>query len=65
MSKSIPENIQNIQERLSQVEERFFEMGNSMKTIVKSEIHSAWKNPAQQEVIYGMHTGICISTIDP
>ena len=65
MSKSIPENIQNIEQRLTQVEERFFEMGNSMKTIVKSEIHSAWKNPAQQEVIYGMHTGICISTIDP
>ncbi|NBT57205.1 hypothetical protein EBT16_00315 [bacterium] len=62
---SIPENMQILEQRLAQVEERFSEMGYAVVGLVKSEIKSDWKVPAQQETIYGMHTAICIDTIDP
>lgn len=62
---SIPENIQVLEQRLAQVEERFSEMGYGIKGLVKSEIKTSWRTPAQQETIYGMHTAICIETIDP
>ncbi len=57
--------MQLIEQRLAQVEERFSEMGYGIKGLVKSEIKASWKTPAQQETIYGMHTAICIETIDP
>lgn len=62
---SIPENLQILDQRLAQVEERFSEMGFGIKGLVKSEIKTSWRTPAQQETIYGMHTAICIETIDP
>jgi hypothetical protein len=62
---SIPENLQLIEQRLAQVEERFSDMGYGIKNLVKSEIQTNWRTPAQQETIYGMHTAICIETIDP
>lgn len=62
---SIPENIQILEQRLAQVEERFSEMGYGIKGLVKSEIKTSWRTPAQQETIYGMHTAIVIETIDP
>ena len=62
---SIPENLQILDQRLAQVEERFSEMGFGVKGLVKSEIKTHWRTPAQQETIYGMHTAICIETIDP
>jgi len=40
-------------------------MGYTVVGLVKSEIKQDWKTPAQQETIYGMHTAICIETIDP
>lgn len=57
--------MQILEQRIAQVEERFSEMGYAVVGLVKSEIKQDWKAPAQQETIYGMHTAICIETIDP
>lgn len=64
-SASLPEKLDFIEQRLAQVEERFSEVGYDVKAIVTSEIKTSWKVPAQKEVIYGMHTAVCIETIDP
>ena len=64
-SSSIPEQIVNLDDRVAQIEERFSELGYNMRTFVQSEIKTSWKIPAQTEVLYGMHTAICIDTIDP
>lgn len=61
---SIPEQIQTVEQRLAQVEERFSEMGYGIKALVQSELSVNWHTFAQQETIYGMHTAICIDTID-
>ena len=62
---SLPEHISMLDQRLAQVEERFSELGYNMKTLVQTEIKTSWKIPAQAETIYGMHTAVCIETIDP
>lgn len=62
---TLPEKIDYMEQRLAQVEERFSEVGYDVKAIVNSEIKTSWKVPAQKEVIYGMHTAVCIETIDP
>jgi hypothetical protein len=64
-TNNIPDILKMLDQRVAQVEERFSEMGYNVKRIVTSEIKSGWKVPAQQETIYGMHTAICVETIDP
>ena len=61
----IPDKIDSFSNRISQIEERFWEFGYSMRPMVQSEIKTSWKIPAQAETMYGMHTAICIDTIDP
>jgi len=61
---SFPETISMVEQRLSQMEERFSEMGYGVKNLVQSEISTNWHTPAQEETIYGMHTAICIDTVD-
>lgn len=62
---SIPDQLTSLEYRLAQVEERFSDMGYDVKSLVTSEIKTSWKVPAQQETIYGMHTAVCIETVDP
>lgn len=64
-SFSIPEQVGNLDERLAQIEARFSELGYNMRTFVQSEIKTSWKIPTQDERMFGMHTAICIETIDP
>lgn len=61
---SLPDAIQTLEQRLVQVEERFSEMGYGIKSLVQSEVSTNWHTYAQTETIYGMHTAICIDTID-
>lgn len=61
---TLPDTLQIVEQRLAQIEERFSEMGYGLKSLVQSEISTNWHTPAQQETIYGMHTAICIDTID-
>jgi hypothetical protein len=65
MSECIPDRLQSLDQRVAQVEERFSEMGYNMQTMVQTTIKSSIKIPAQSEAIYGMHSAICIDTIDP
>ena len=61
---SIPDLLQMIDQRVAQLEERVSDVGYGIKSLVKSEISTNWNTSAQQETIYGMHTAICIDTID-
>ena len=61
---SLPDAVQTLEQRLVQVEERFSEMGYGIKSLVQSEVSTNWHTYAQAETIYGMHTAICIDTID-
>jgi hypothetical protein len=61
---SLPEMIQTMEQRLAQVEERFSEMGYGIKNLVQSQLSTNWHTPSQEETIYGMHTAICIDTVD-
>jgi hypothetical protein len=56
--------MQLVEQRLAQIEERFSEMGYGIKSLVQSEVSTNWHTYAQTETIYGMHTAICIDTID-
>lgn len=60
----MPEMIQMMDQRLAQVEERFSEVGYGLESIVQSELSTNWHAVAQPETIYGMHTAICVDTID-
>lgn len=62
---SILDKFENINQRLSQVESRFSDMGYNLKNIVQSEIKSDFRNPPQVEYLLALHTAICIDTIDP
>jgi len=61
----LPDRVSMLDQRVAQIEERFSELGYSTKAFVQSEIKTNWKIPAQQQAMYGMHTAICIDTIDP
>ena len=62
---SMPDKIDNMNQRLAQVENRFSDMGYDLRNIVQSEIKTSWRIPAQAETITPLHTAICIETIDP
>ena len=66
MTKNISyfEKVDVVEQRLAQIEERFSEMGYGLKSMVQSQISTNWHTPAQEETIYGMHTAICVDTID-
>ena len=62
---AIPDKINNINERLAQVENRFSDMGYNLSNIVQTEIKSNFRGPPQTETLLALHTAICIETIDP
>ena len=66
MTKNISyfEKVDVVEQRLAQIEERFSEMGYGLKSMGQSQISTNWHTPAQEETIYGMHTAICVDTID-
>lgn len=63
--KNIIDEVAEIKQQVAQLNERFSEVGYDMKTIAQTEIKTSYKIPAQAETIYGMHTAICVETIDP
>lgn len=62
---TIVDNVNSLDDRLRVIEERLSEMGFNMRNIAQTEIKRRWKIPAQFETIFGMHTAICVETIDP
>ncbi len=62
---SLTDTINTLDQRLKTVEARFKEMGYSMKRLVQSAIKKRFKVDLQSETQYGMHTALCIDTIDP
>jgi hypothetical protein len=47
------------------MEGRFSELGYTTKTLVQTEIKTKWKVPPQAATLFGVHTAICVETIDP
>ena len=62
---NLGDKIENILQRVLQIEGRFADMGYSFKNLVQTEVKSIAKAPAQFESIPSLHTAICIDTIDP
>ena len=62
---SIPEKFLNLNDRLSQMEQRFSDFGYSMSNIVQTEIKTYYDQPAQAQSVPYLHTAICVETIDP
>lgn len=63
--RRVRESIEDINERLKTVESRLGNTGYAMKTIVQSEIAKGFKLLPQMETAFGMHTAMCVDTIDP
>ena len=62
---SMRDIIDTLLERIEVMEGRFAELGYTTKTLVQSEIKTRWKVPAQATTLFGVHTAICVDTIDP
>ena len=62
---TLPDKIENINLRMSQMEARFSDMGYSFKNIVQSEVKAQINTPRQDETMPSLHTAICMETIDP
>lgn len=62
---NLRDQIDTIDQRIRQIEERFSELGYNTKTFVQTEIKTKWKVPAQAESLPYLHTAIVIETIDP
>jgi len=50
--------------RIRSIEERFYETGYDVKSLVQSEVKKRWKIPPQSETQFGLFTALCIDTID-
>lgn len=59
------EDMMKMDDRLKVLEERFAELGFTMQTVAQTEIKRKWKDPAQAQTMHGLHTAVCIETIDP
>lgn len=58
-------NVEELEARLRVIEERFSELGYSVKGIVQSEVKKKWKIQPQAETLFGLYTSLTIETIDP
>ena len=58
-------HIEGLNERIKTLESKLSNTGYSMKTIVQSEIAKSFKLLPQMETAFGMHTALCVDTIDP
>ncbi len=63
--KNLPDKIEDVNSRLKVLEERFYELGYDMTSVVQSEYKKRWKIPAQSETQFGLFTALCVDTIDP
>ena len=59
------EKIDNFEQRIKVLENRFSELGYDMTAIVQSEYKKRWKVKPQAETMFGLYTAICVDTIDP
>jgi hypothetical protein len=59
------DQIHQMNDRLKNIEERFSEMGFNMAQVAQTQIKEKWKVSAQHNTLFGMHSAICIETIDP
>jgi hypothetical protein len=62
---SITNNLYQLDHRLKSIESRLGDTGYAMKSIVQSEITKSFQILPQNTTLFGMHTAMCIDTIDP
>lgn len=62
---SINEQIQDMDQRLMTMENRFADLGYDFKRMVVSEIKQRWKFIPQDEMYFGLYTALCVDTADP
>jgi len=65
MTEKLPDQIESIDGRLKILENRFYELGYDMTSLVQSEYKKRWKIKPQSETMFGLFTALCIDTIDP
>lgn len=58
-------NLEELDMRLKIIENRFNDMGYSMKRVAQTEFKKRWKVAPQAETLYGFFTALCVDTIDP
>jgi hypothetical protein len=61
----LPDKIDNLASRLSQVEARFSDMGYNFRSMVQSELKTNYRIAPQAETMHSLHTAVCVETIDP
>lgn len=57
--------VQALHERLSKIEERFDELGFTMKAVATTTVKRRRSFMAQNQTLFGLHTAFCIDTLDP
>jgi hypothetical protein len=57
--------IDDIEYRLTAIENRFGDLGYDFKKIVTSELKRRWRHISQNESYFGLYTALCIDTQDP
>lgn len=62
---SLSEKLMDMEMRLLEVENRFFELGYDAKQIVTSEMRQNFGVRRQRETMYGLFTALVVDTIDP
>lgn len=62
---NINEKIADLEARLRVFEERFDEMGYSMKGVVQSEMKKKWRTLPQAQAQFGVVTALAVETVDP
>lgn len=62
---TLPDQLDNMNDRLKQIEDRFSELGYDTRAIVSSEVKKRWKIDPQATTMFGMATALCVDTVDP
>ena len=58
------EELRLLKAKLEAIEARIGDLGYETKNIVTSEIASGFTVPLQDETLFGVHTALCIDTVD-
>ena len=62
---SMGDLMENINERIKGLENRFSEVGVNTRNVVTSEVKRRWKAEPQMANMFGLTTAMCVSTLDP
>lgn len=64
-NSSLPDQVEDLNNRLRVIEERLSVLGFDMKDLVSSEVKRSWRYEPQMTSMFGMVTALCINTEDP